>query len=163
MPNTHTSSAPTPNVLADIYHYEQVTDWLGTSGQPTRDQFSAIADAGYGAVINLAPPTADRAIADEGSIVATLGMVYVNVPVDFKNPTPENLKTFFGVMNALDGQKIWVHCVVNARVSAFVYQYLRTVKGFSDAAASTDLLARWLPEMDDVWTAFLAIEAQTLE
>jgi len=65
-------------------------------------------------------------------------------------------------MKALDGEKVRVHCVVNARVSAFVYHYLRAEKGFDDAAASTDLLAKWLPEMDDVWKAFLALDAKDL-
>lgn len=141
--------------ISDIYHYEQMADWLGTSGQPERAQFKAIADAGYDAVVNLALPTSDNAIADEGSVVTALQMSYYHIPVKFDAPTIDDLRTFFGVMRALDGKKVWVHCVVNARVSAFVYHYLRFEKGVDETAARSSLLSRWEPQMDEVWRRFL--------
>ena len=143
--------------LAEIYNYEQVTEWLGTSGQPKADQFASIAEAGFAAVINLALPSSDNAIPNEGSIVTDLGMAYFQIPVVMENPTLDDLKLFLGTMNALDGKKVWVHCVVNARVSAFVYHYLRYSKGFDDKAAKTGLLKKWLPQMNDVWKSFVAI------
>ena len=145
------------NKLSEIYNFEQMTDWLGTSGQPERGQFEAIADAGYQAVINLALPTSDNAIADEASIVTGLGMGYFHIPVKFEEPTVDDLRTFLGVMRALDGKNIWVHCVVNARVSAFVFQYLRYEKGVDDDSARSTLLTRWEPQMDDTWRNFLRI------
>ncbi len=147
----------TTNKLSEIYNFEQMTDWLGTSGQPERGQFEAIADAGYQAVINLALPTSDNAIADEASIVTGLGMGYFHIPVKFEEPTVDDLRTFLGVMRALDGKNIWVHCVVNARVSAFVFQYLRYEKGVDDDSARSTLLTRWEPQMDDTWRNFLRI------
>ena len=143
--------------LRAIYHYEPITNWLGTSGQPTESQFLDIANAGYNAVINLALPSSDNAIAHEGSIVTSHGMAYFHIPVVFENPKVEDLRLFFGVMKALESQKVWVHCVVNARVSAFVYQYLRYAKGVNSEAAKTQLLRKWLPEMDEVWRAFLSL------
>ncbi len=148
--------------LDSIYNFEAITDWLGTSGQPTEEQFPYIAAAGYGAVINLALPTSDNAIANEGSIVTGHGMAYFHIPVDFTAPQLSDLQTFFGVMKALEGRKVWVHCVVNARVSAFVYHYLRNAKGLPDEAATTQLLSKWLPEMDEVWRAFLALPAEAI-
>lgn len=142
--------------LGAIYNFETVTDWLATSGQPTAAQFADIAAAGYRAVVNLALPSSDNAIANEGSIVSGHDMAYFHIPVVFEHPTVADLRLFFGVMQALEGQKVWVHCVVNARVSAFVYQYLRYIKGFDDEAAKTELLRKWLPQMDDVWREFLA-------
>ena len=143
--------------LNAIYNYEPITDWLGTSGQPTESQFLDIANAGYRAVINLALPSSDNAIANEGSIVTGHGMAYFHIPVVFENPTMADLRLFFGVVKALEGQKVWVHCVVNARVSAFVYQYLRYVQGLDDEAAKTQLLRKWLPQMDEVWRKFLSL------
>ena len=151
------------SALAEIYNFEQMTDWLGTSGQPTREQFAAIADAGYDAVINLALPESDRAIADEGSIIAGLGMHYVHLPVQMENPTLDNLRTFIGVMQALDGKKVWVHCVVNARVSAFVFHYLRKEKNLPEQDARSSILDQWEPKMDVGWKAVLAIPAESLE
>lgn len=123
--------------LTSIYNFEAVTEWLGTSGQPTELQFADIAEAGFDAVINLALPSSDNAVPNEGSIVTGHGMAYFHIPVVFENPTMKDLRLFVGIMNALEGQNVWVHCVVNARVSAFVYQYLRYAKGFDEESAKT--------------------------
>ena len=77
--------------------------------------------------------------------------------LDFENPKASDLKLFIGVMEALQGHKVWVHCVVNARVSAFVFKYLTMVKGVDDEAAKTQLLHTWLPQMDNVWRNFLSL------
>ena len=145
-----------------VYNYERVTDWLATSGQPTVAQFADIAAAGYEAVVNLALPTSDNAIAGEGSLVAEHGMAYFQIPVVFEKPTLQDLRLFFGVMRALEGRKVWVHCVVNARVSAFVYLYLRHALGVDEEAAKTNLLRKWLPQMDDVWKDFLATPPEAI-
>lgn len=152
------------NVELDaIYNFEAITESIGTSGQPTEEQFHLIAAAGYSAVINLALPTSDNAIANEGSVVTGLGMAYFHIPVDFNEPLRSDLRLFFGVMKALEGRKVWVHCVVNARVSAFVYHYLRHVRGVADEKAKTRLLRKWLPEMDDIWRKFLALPKDQIE
>ncbi len=107
--------------LTDIYHFEQITPRIGCSGQPTADQFALIAQADYAAVINLALADSDNALPNEGSLVTAQGMSFQHIPVRFDAPTLADLKTFFGVMRALTPRKVWVHCVVNARVSAFLY------------------------------------------
>ncbi len=149
--------------LRAIYNFEPLTEWLGTSGQPTETQFADIALAGYKAVVNLALPSSDNAIGHEGSLVTSQGMAYVHIPVDFEHPTLDDLQTFFGVMRAFEGKKVWVHCVVNARVSAFVYHYLRYARGFDDEKATSTLLRKWLPQMDPVWRDFLAIPKAVID
>jgi protein tyrosine phosphatase (PTP) superfamily phosphohydrolase (DUF442 family) len=144
--------------LQQITNFVQLTPDIGSSGQPDREQFSAIAAAGYGAVVNLALPTSDHAISDEGSIVTALGMSYFHIPVQFDNPTLEDLRIFIGVMSALQGTRVWVHCVVNARVSAFLYHYLKHARGLEESAARSVVLDRWLPTMDATWRAFLALQ-----
>jgi protein tyrosine phosphatase (PTP) superfamily phosphohydrolase (DUF442 family) len=145
-------------MLTEITNFIQLTENVGTSGQPTAAQFEEIAAHGYAAVINLALPSSDHAIAQEGSLVTSLGMTYLHIPVRFEQPTVDALRMFAGFMQALEGRKVWVHCVVNARVSAFMYLYLKHVKGFEDHAARSPLLVRWAPQMDDVWRAFLALD-----
>lgn len=144
--------------LGNITNYVQLTDDVGTSGQPKKDQFQAIAAEGFRAVVNLALPTSDHAIADEGSVVTGLGMSYFHIPVDFKHPTVDDLKTFIGTMEALKGKKVWVHCVVNARVSAFMYLYLKHVRKLDDAAARSPVLDGWAPKMDDTWKRFISLD-----
>jgi protein tyrosine phosphatase (PTP) superfamily phosphohydrolase (DUF442 family) len=149
--------------LADIRAYVRLADDLGTSGQPTRDQFAAIAAEGFEAVVNLALPTSDDAIADEGAIVTGLGMAYVQIPVPFDAPSLEELKLFLAVMQGLEGKRKWVHCVANWRVSAFCYHYLRHVRGLPEEAARSPILAGWEPRMTDVWKDFMAIPAEKLK
>ena len=144
-------------------NFHQSTPGIATSGQPERAQFHSIADAGYEVVINLAVHDSDNAIVDEGNLVASLGMHYINIPVPFDEPTADHLKDFIGIMEALQHRKIWVHCAVNARVSAFMHHYLTKVKGLSDTEATSPLLSKWRPKMDDVWQEFMEISREAID
>ena len=148
--------------LNSITNYVQMTEDIGSSGQPDREQFAAIADAGFHVVINLAMPDSEGAIAEEGNIVTSLGMRFVHIPVDFAAPTVDDLRHFIRVMEAFSGSRIWVHCQVNARVSAFLYHYLSKVRGLPEAACRSPILERWEPRMDDVWRTFLALEKSAI-
>jgi len=150
------------NPVSEIYNYEQMTQWLGTSGQPSEAQFGAIAADGYAAVVNLALNDHDRVLPNEGQIVTKHAMAYFHIPVRFDAPQLDELRLFFSVLDALEGKKVWVHCVVNARVSVFVYHYLRVRKKLDVEKSRSSLLNRWEPEMDDIWRKFLAIEPSTL-
>ena len=110
--------------MNDVINFFQITDTIGTGGQPSVSQLYDIAQNGYDVVINLATHNSENAIENEGSIVASLGMTYIHIPVPFEAPTPEHLRKFFGFMNGLSEEKVFVHCAVNARVSAFVFKYL---------------------------------------
>ena len=136
-------------------NYHAFSDRLATSGQPTKAQLHQIADEGYEVVINLAMHDSENALPDEGSMVASLGMNYVNIPVPFDEPEETHLRQFAGVMAAFEDSKVWVHCAVNARVSAFMYQYLTQVKGVDPEAATSPLLVKWRPKMDAVWQDFM--------
>ncbi len=144
--------------LTGIKNFVQLTPLIGTSGQPDREQFGEIAAAGYRTVINLAMPDSENAIADEGDLVARQGMQYIHLPIDFAAPAASDARTFFGVMDALGDSRVFVHCALNLRVSAFMYLYLRHAKGFADADARSPLIAKWQPHMDGVWKEFLALE-----
>ncbi len=146
-----------PTSLETIYNYVLMRPWLATSGQPKPEQFADIAGAGYSAVINLALPSSDHAVANEGSLVTEHGMSYHHIPVPFDAPDASHLRTFYGVMRALDGDKVWVHCVVNARVSAFVYHYLKHEKQSEETDARSPILERWEPQMDEVWKRFIEL------
>jgi hypothetical protein len=65
----------------------------------------------------------------------------------------QQLQQFFGVMDVLDGRKVWVHCAKNMRVSAFLYLYRRLRCGEPDSAARHPLDEVWVPE--GAWRAFI--------
>jgi protein tyrosine phosphatase (PTP) superfamily phosphohydrolase (DUF442 family) len=139
--------------LRDIYNFRALGEKVGTAGQPTESQFRAIRDAGFNAVINLALPTSDNAIANEGSVVTGLGMSYVHIPVDFKSPTDQDFQAFCRVMAAFDDRRVFVHCAANMRVSAFMFLYRVLHKSVDQAHAQRDLCAIWEP--DEVWSKFI--------
>ena len=139
--------------VESITNYLRVSDRISSSGQPDEDGFHSIAVAGFGAVINLAMPDSDNAIPEEGSIVTMLGMTYHHIPVPFDAPETSHLRQFFGLMESLEDENVWVHCVVNYRVSAFLYLYCRW-KGASNDEAREAMLKDWKPNA--TWRAFLA-------
>lgn len=139
--------------LSEIYSFRAVGDGLGTAGQPTESQFRAIREADFEAVINLALPTSDNALAHEGSIVTSLGMSYVHIPVDFKAPTSQDFRTFCRIMEAFEGRRVFVHCAANMRVSAFVFLYRVLHQEVPLSEAECDLHALWQP--DEVWSRFI--------
>ena len=149
--------------MSDVINFFQITDTIGTGGQPSVSQLYDIAQNGYDVVINLATHNSENAIENEGSIVASLGMTYIHIPVPFEAPTPEHLRKFFGFMNGLSEEKVFVHCAVNARVSAFVFKYLTMERKMQAEKATTPLLAQWLPQMNLIWKNFLSIEKRDLD
>ena len=139
--------------LSGIKSYRAIGPRLGTAGQPTPSQFPAVRAAGFEAVVNLAVTTSQNALADEGSLVAGLGMTYVHIPVDFKAPTSRDFDTFCDVMRVFGERPVFVHCALNMRVSAFVFLYRVLREGIAPAAAEPDLRAIWEP--DAVWSRFI--------
>ena len=149
--------------MNDVINFFQITDKIGTGGQPSVSQLYDIAQNGYDVVINLATHNSENAIENEGSIVASLGMTYIHIPVPFEAPTPEHLRKFFRFMNGLSEEKVFVHCAVNARASAFVFKYLTMEKKIQAEKATTPLLEQWRPQMNLIWRNFLSLEKSDLD
>ena len=85
-------------------------------------------------------PDHEDSIDNEGSIVTGLGMIYIHIPVPMTAPTKEHLEQFCSYLEAMKDRKIWVHCIVNARVSAFMFCYLQQYRSMSPEEAATPLL-----------------------
>jgi protein tyrosine phosphatase (PTP) superfamily phosphohydrolase (DUF442 family) len=134
-----------PASLSEIYSFRAIGERLGTAGQPTENQFRAVRQAGFEAVINLALPTSDNALANEGSIVTGLGMSYVHIPVDFKTPTSQDFQAFSRVMEAFENRRVFVHCAAN--MSAAPKQSASRRRGM---AAPACIFTRSNPSHSDV-------------
>lgn len=143
------------NPTNPITNYLLISDKIASSGQPEDNQFKLIKQEGYEVVINLAMPNSEDAIPEEGNIVTAHGMTYVNIPVPWETPTKDHLTQFFGVMRAFEGKKIWVHCVKNFRVSAFLFQYYRLELGQSEEASKAVMLKSWEPIQ--IWQDFMKL------
>jgi protein tyrosine phosphatase (PTP) superfamily phosphohydrolase (DUF442 family) len=139
--------------LEEIYNFIPVSETLGTSGQPTEAQMSEIATAGYKVVVNLALPTSDNALKDEAATVRALGMEYHNIPVVWEAPKLSDFEQFVPLMDSLAGQKVFVHCAANYRVSMFTALYAEKRWGWTRAQADAHIRRIWEP--DEVWAKFI--------
>jgi protein tyrosine phosphatase (PTP) superfamily phosphohydrolase (DUF442 family) len=128
-----------------IRAYYQVNSNLATSGQPTEEQFSIIAQSGYTVVINLAMPTSDFAISNEKEIVNSLGMSYIHIPVSWETPQLKDVQTFFSAMQSNQEKKVWVHCALNMRASCFIYLYQKQVLQIPEVQAQHPMSKIWQP------------------
>lgn len=139
--------------LERIKNFYALEDHVATGGQPAPDQFAVIKDAGFDVVINLARTDSPGAVSNEGKIIQDLGMTYEHIPVDFKNPALADLDLFFHSMERHRGNKIFVHCAYNWRVSSFMFLY-RTIKCHCPAdEALRAMHAVWHP--DRTWQTFI--------
>jgi protein tyrosine phosphatase (PTP) superfamily phosphohydrolase (DUF442 family) len=146
--------------ITDIRNFLPFTDRVGTAGQPTAEQFAAVRAAGYDLVINLAMPNSTSALPDEREVVTGLGMDYVHIPVAWEAPSVEDARRFFQTMDAAAGRKVFVHCAMNMRVSAFMYLYRTLREGADPDKAAADLHRLWTP--NPVWQQFIDKAAATL-
>lgn len=141
------------NTLDQIVSFYQLNENIGTSGQPKAEQFRDISAAGYEVVLNLALSDSPNAIENENNIISKLNMIYVHVPVDFKTPSPKDLEHFFKYMKKHEDKKIFIHCVMNWRVSAFMFLYHTIKCQMPIMEARRHLDAVWQPE--PVWQEFI--------
>lgn len=139
--------------VEDILNYLAISDTIGTAGQPTPAQFTAIKAAGYDVVVNLAMPDSANALPNEQQLASKQGLLYVHIPVVWEHPTAQNLEQFFDVMARCRGKRVFVHCALNMRVSAFVYLYRIIWLGVPQERAWKDLLRIWEPNA--AWKRFL--------
>jgi uncharacterized protein (TIGR01244 family) len=139
--------------VENIRAYLRVDENLSTSGMPRAEQFADIAQAGFQVVINLALPTSDNALPNEGELVTRAGMTYIHIPVNFENPPVADFERFTQLLSAASDQKVWVHCAANMRVSAFIFLHRLRTQSASRAEAERDLRRIWEPE--DAWRDLL--------
>jgi protein tyrosine phosphatase (PTP) superfamily phosphohydrolase (DUF442 family) len=138
---------------------DQIQDFLAirpdllTAGQPMPDQFDDIRSAGCQVIINLAAPQSPDYIPEEKEIVESLGMEYVPIPVEWEAPKPADLQVFFSTLDRLKGQKLFIHCARNMRVSAFIFLYRVVRLDEPVQACLSDLNLIWQPT--PLWQAFI--------
>ena len=146
--------------IESITNYMRISDRISSSGQPDESQFKGIASAKYKVVINLAMPNSENAIPEEGNIVTAYNMIYIHIPVPFEAPQAFHLRKFMKVMTAVSDEMLWIHCAVNYRVSAFLYQYERLINGATHEEAKSVMLPSWKP--NDVWMHFMELSIEDI-
>jgi protein tyrosine phosphatase (PTP) superfamily phosphohydrolase (DUF442 family) len=141
-------------MLKEIYHYKSLSRQLSSSGMPTIQQLRSIAEAGVELVINLTPHHVSNAIPNEIQLVASLGMEYISIPINWNTPE-DGLNIFMDVMDANHEKKIHVHCEANFRASAFITMYRITRLGWEPEKAFEVMHSIWGEDAYPVWKMFI--------
>ena len=126
---------------------------LASSAQPSADWLGKVKENRYDLVVNLAPPQSHGSLMNEGGIVGSKGVPYVNIPVDFSKPTGEDFRLFSEVLKANKGRNVFVHCQVNMRGTAFTFLYRVIHEGADPRESLAKLQSVWNP--DPVWKRFI--------
>jgi len=144
---------PTDPTLADITNFRQYSATFASSGQPTKDQFSAIAENGFERIVYIAFTNNTNALPDADQVVKGLGMEYMHIPVTWDNPLPSDFYAFADSLRRDTDKKTLLHCQVNARATAFSFLYRVIYEGVDIAEAKADMNTVWQP--NEAWRDFI--------
>ena len=127
---------------AQTMNYHEINDRLVTGGHFVDDGLPSTRAEGITVVIDLR----DRPPEGQAERLRGLGIEWVNVPVVWKDPRPEDFERFVEAMKAHEDERVLVQCQANYRASAMTYLYRVLVEGVPEELARRDLNAVWEPE-----------------
>jgi protein tyrosine phosphatase (PTP) superfamily phosphohydrolase (DUF442 family) len=142
-------------MFEDIRNFLPFSETLFTGGMPKAEQLADAAQRGVELVINLAPHDAADALPNESELVISLGMQYINIPVNWSTPTREGLDRFLHAMDENEGRKILVHCQANFRATAFASLYRILRQGWKAEDAMQVMHTIWDEEDYPMWKLFI--------
>jgi protein tyrosine phosphatase (PTP) superfamily phosphohydrolase (DUF442 family) len=128
------------------YHEYRFAPGLATAAQPSAEQLAGLKRHGFEAVVNISPASTRNALKDEADIVERAGMDYVHFPVNCALLRPLHYLTFRGILNALEGKKVLVHCGGNIKSSNLLHMYFTLEKGIPEELSLAELKAIQNPE-----------------
>lgn len=135
--------------LHEIKNFSQVSEHLASAGMPSAEDLNMIQKNGYRHIVNLIPGD----FSEEKELAESLNMSFTQIAVDWHSPTIDNFRDFKALLDQYRGDKVFVHCQLNYRASAFSYLYELTQDGVDRDAAREKMLAIWQP--DKTWSAFI--------
>ena len=103
----------------DMAYPRQPLENLTVGGQPSEDDLTHFAREGYAVVINLRT-AGEFDDFDEAEVVESLGMTYVNIPVDGRGDlTEENAARLHDALHGAEGP-VLLHCTIGMRASGLL-------------------------------------------
>ena len=141
--------------LHQINHFHFASEQIASSGHITSEQYQNIKDYGFKHVINLIPGNQVK----ERTLVQSLGLSYAQIAVDWNNPTAANFAEFSQLMQSFGHDRIFVHCEMNMRASAFVFLYRVIHQDVPEQDARKEMLKIWQPE--GTWDQFINTTIET--
>ncbi len=109
---------PVQSEVPDILKFLQVTPGFCTGAQPRPEHFAMLKSRGVKTVLNLRVPTEHRADEEKAAVEAA-GMTYVNIPVNYGEPTDADADAFLKITDDPASRPMFVHCTAAIRVGGF--------------------------------------------
>jgi uncharacterized protein (TIGR01244 family) len=132
-----------------IPNLRMVDNHLLVGGQPTEEDYRALAAKGITLVIDLRPGTATGPHADDVDRLTKLGLRYAAVPIiDGRAPTPSQTRRFLELVRSNDG-RVFAHCGGGVgRASSIAATYL-AADGHNPSVL--EQLATGPPTLEQIW------------
>jgi len=124
-----------------VMNYHRINDRLVTGGHFVDDGLAELKAQGVTVVVDLR----DKPPGGQEEKLAKQGVEWINVPIEWNDPEPEDFERFSKVMGAHQRDKVLVQCAANYRASAMTYLYRVVVEGVDENEAAKDLHAVWTP------------------
>jgi len=146
------------NDPTDIRAFLRLSPRITTSGAIGPADPPRLAAIGVRHVINLALADHPEILPDAAERWAAEGIRYTHIPVPFDAPGEVHFRAFASAMQE-DANPVHVQCIMNWRVSAFMYRY-HCETGMDEAEARGQMERIWSPEASDHpdaprWAAFI--------
>lgn len=144
----------------DIRAWQRIDAQTTTSGRIEVGDVARLAAIGVRHVINLALDDHPEALADEEELLAAQGIGYTHIPVPFASPGEEHFSDFCDALER-GGRPVHIHCIMNWRVSAFLYRFNRDRGSMAEPHARALMEVQWCPKTSDypgaaAWAVFIA-------
>ena len=140
--------------LSQTLNFQYIHERLFSSGQPSVEELKLIKAYGINTVINLGLSDAKNALEHEDKVCLELGLNYIQLPIDWEIPDPEQALFVLDTLNfLLKEQSIWLHCSDNYQVSALMYVYRQYYMNTDIEQAQQYLHQIWEP--NDTWTGLI--------
>ena len=135
-------------------NFKRYSESIASAGQLHDRHIRFVEKEDYSLVVYLAfDSSEDESRLGIDKLIRGTGARYVQLPVDWFQPTPEDFNHFEGAVTANNERNVLVHCQMNFRASAFSFLY-RVIQGDEDfEKAKKDMLSVWTP--DNTWTSFI--------
>ena len=131
----------------DIRNWQRRPDGITTSGRLEPGDPARLAAIGVRHVVNLSLDDHPEALAEERERLAAEGIAYTHIPVPFDAPTPDHVAELGQAIDRAEGP-VHVHCIMNYRVTAFLYLLDREA-GVPEEEAMARMTAVWNPLTSD--------------
>ena len=133
---------------------KRYSESFASAGQLHDRHIPFIEKENYSLVVYLAfDSSEDKSRLGIDKLIQGTGARYVQIPVDWFQPTLEDYNRFVGTVTANTERNVLVHCQMNFRASAFSFLY-RVLESDEDfEKAKEDMISVWTP--DTTWTTFI--------